>query len=103
MIDSIDLFRWATVPETLLADASSQGYDVSGAKTPYHGYYYRMIYNPGGFALVAYPAQYRVSGVMTFAVTQDGVVHQKDLGPQTGDIIPKIGQYQIDDTWKVAE
>lgn len=87
----------------MLADASSQGYDVSGAKTPYHGYYYRMLPNPGGFAFIAYPATYRVSGVMTFVITQDGVVHEKDLGPQTGEIVPKIGQYKIDDTWKVVE
>jgi len=87
----------------MLADASSQGYDVTGVKTPYHGYYYRMILKPGGFGFVAYPAQYRVSGVMTFAVTEDGVVYQKDLGPQTSEIISHIGQYKIDDTWKVAE
>jgi hypothetical protein len=87
----------------MLARASSQGYDTSGKPTPYHGYYYRMLNNPGGFAFVAYPAQYRAGGVMTFVVTQDGVVLEKDIGPQTGEIISRIGKYQIDDTWKQAE
>jgi hypothetical protein len=62
-----------------------------------------MLNNPGGFAFVAYPAQYRAGGVMTFVVTQDGVVLEKDIGPQTGEIISRIGKYQIDDTWKQAE
>lgn len=87
----------------MLAQASSEGYDVSGKETPYHGYYYRMLRNPGGFAFIAYPAQYRSSGVMTFVVTQDGVILEKDLGPQTGDIVKRIGQYQIDDTWKQVD
>jgi hypothetical protein len=87
----------------MLAKASQEGYDTSGKQTPYHGYYYRMLKNPGGFALIAYPAQYRSSGVMTFVVTQDGVILEKDLGPQAGEIIPHIGQYQVDNTWKPAE
>jgi hypothetical protein len=87
----------------MLAQASSEGYDTSGKQTPYHGYYYRMLNNPGGFAFVAYPAQFRTSGVMTFVVTQDGVVLEKDLGPQTGEILGHIGKYQIDNTWKPAE
>jgi Protein of unknown function (DUF2950). len=86
----------------MLAQASKEGYDTSGKQTPYHGYYYRMLRNPGGFAFIAYPAEYRSSGVMTFVVTQDGVVLEKDLGPQTGEIVPRIGTYQIDDTWKKA-
>jgi hypothetical protein len=87
----------------MLAHASSEGYDTSGKETPYHGYYYRMLRNPGGFAFIAYPAQYRASGVMTFVVTQDGVILEKDLGSQTSDIVKRIGQYQIDDTWKQAD
>jgi len=87
----------------MLAQASSEGYDTSGKETPYHGYYYRMLRNPGGFAFIAYPAQYRSSGVMTFVVTQDGVILEKDLGSQTGDIVRRIGQYQVDDTWKHAD
>ena len=87
----------------MLAQASKEGYDTSGRQTPYHGYYYRMLRNPGGFAFIAYPAEYRSSGVMTFVVTQDGVVLEKDLGPQTTEIVPRIGTYQVDDTWKKAE
>lgn len=87
----------------MLADASAQGYDVSGKRTPYHGYYYRMLKNPGGFAFLAYPAEYRSSGVMTFVVTQDGIIHEKDLGEKSSEIAQQIGQYQIDNTWKVTQ
>ena len=87
----------------MLAQASKEGYDTSSKLTPYHGYYYRMLRNPGGFAFIAYPDEYRSSGVMTFVVTQDGIVLEKDLGPQTGEIVPRIGTYQIDDTWQKAE
>ena len=86
----------------MLADASAQGYDVSGKHTPYHGYYYRMLKNPGGFALLAYPAEYRSSGVMTFVVTQTGAIHEKDLGEKTSDLAQQIDQYRIDGTWKVV-
>lgn len=86
----------------LLAQASKEGYNTTGGRTPYHGYYYRMLNNPGGFAFIAYPAEYRVSGVMTFVVTQDGLVHQKDLGPNVDEIVSHIGQYKIDDTWREA-
>jgi hypothetical protein len=87
----------------MLADASAQGYDVSGKHTPYHGYYYRMLKNPGGFAFLAYPAEYRSSGVMTFVVTQDGIIHEKNLGEKSAEIAQQIGQYQIDNTWKVVQ
>jgi hypothetical protein len=59
----------------------------------------RMI---GGFALVAYPAQYAVSGVMTFIVNQDGVVYQKDLGPNTPSIARAMKQFNPDSTWRKA-
>jgi hypothetical protein len=87
----------------MLAQASREGYDTYGNKTPHHGYYYRILKNPGGFAFPAYPAQYRSSGVMTFVVTQEGVIREKDLGPQTSEIVGRIGQYQIDNTWKQVE
>jgi len=86
----------------LLADASSQGY-TAGKGAPYHGYYYKMIQNPGGYALLAYPAEYRNSGVMTFVVTQSGVVYQKDLGKDTGDIAKRINRYQMDGTWTAVQ
>jgi hypothetical protein len=54
----------------------------------------------GGFALVAYPASYRDSGVMTFIVNQDGPVYQKDLGPNTDQIASAIVAYDPDATWQ---
>jgi len=86
----------------LLAEASSQGY-TAGKGAPYHGYLYKMIENPGGFALLAYPAEYRNSGVMTFVVTQSGVVYQKDLGKDTGAIAQRINRYQMDGTWTAVQ
>jgi len=86
----------------LLADASSQGY-TAGKGAPYHGYYYKLIENPGGFALLAYPAEYRNSGVMTFVVTQSGVVFQKDLGKDTSAIARRINVYQMDGTWTAVQ
>ncbi len=85
----------------LLADASSEGYST-GKGAPYHGYIYKMITNSGGFALLAYPAEYRNSGVMTFVVTQSGVVYQKDLGKDTDAIAQHINVYQMDGTWPTA-
>ena len=52
-----------------------------------------------GFAFVAYPASYRNSGVMTFIVNQDGIVYQKDLGPETQPIASAMTEYNPDDTW----
>jgi len=86
----------------LLAEASSEGYSA-GKGAPYHGYNYKLIENPGGFALLAYPAEYRNSGVMTFVVTQSGVVYQKDLGKDTVAIAQRINQYQMDGTWTAVQ
>ena len=57
----------------------------------------RMI---GGFALVAFPAQYGVSGVMTFMVNHDGIVYQKDLGPNTATIARAMKHFNPDASWK---
>jgi hypothetical protein len=57
----------------------------------------------GGFALVAYPAAYGVSGIMTFIVSHDGVVHQKDLGPKTAQLANAMMTYNPDRTWSEAE
>jgi hypothetical protein len=86
----------------LLAKASSEGYKAKGGKpTPYHGYYYRPLPRQGkhapsgaldyvaggraigGFAVLAYPARYGNSGIMSFIVNQDGKIYQADLGPGT--------------------
>jgi Protein of unknown function (DUF2950) len=101
----------------LLAQASAEGYGGSQKGSPYHGYYYHMLEGQGanakggaksyvvdgnmngGFALVAWPAEYRVTGVQTFIVSYDGIVYQKDLGPDTAKIAPTIERYNPDKTW----
>jgi hypothetical protein len=88
---------------------------------PFHGYYYRILKGQGthapggvkkyltngkmtgGFAFEAYPAEYRDSGVMTFIVSQDGIVYQKDLGPKTVSRARTLSLYDPDATWKVFE
>lgn len=87
----------------LLAQANAEGYDVSGKRTPYHGYYYRMLKEPGGFGFLAYPAEYLSSGVMTFIVDQSGVIYQKDLGDKTSEIAQQVTDYQRDKTWKAVK
>ncbi|MDE2181016.1 MAG: DUF2950 domain-containing protein [candidate division NC10 bacterium] len=105
----------------LAANARAEGYtsETSGGKpTPYHGYLYRILtaqgldapggaYNYvvkgrmiGGFALVAYPVQYGISGIMTFIVNQQGIVYEKDLGPDTESIARAMLTYNPDQTWK---
>ena len=54
----------------------------------------------GGFAVLAYPAEYRNSGIMTFIVGKDGVVYQKDLGEKTADVAPAMTEYNPGDGWK---
>ncbi|MGC2078533.1 MAG: DUF2950 family protein, partial [Xanthobacteraceae bacterium] len=54
----------------------------------------------GGFALVAYPAEYRNSGVMTFIVNYAGTVYEKDLGPDTAEIAERMTSFNPDSTWK---
>lgn len=107
-----------------IAQAASEGYAPKkpGAKhLPYHGYIYKILKRQGknapggayeyvirgrmigGFALVAYPADYGASGVMTFIVNHDGVVYQKDLGKKTGHIAGAMTQYNPDKTWMKIE
>ena len=83
----------------LLAQAGSEGYDTSGVRVPYHGYYYRMLANGTGFGFVAYPADYHESGIMTFQVSETGVVYQKDLGDATSALVQAMTVYQVDSTW----
>jgi len=102
-----------------MANASSEGY-TPGAKAPYHGYRYKILTRQGtgaaggaydyvvrgkmigGFGLVAYPAEYGNSGVMTFIVNQDGTVFQKDLGPRTAALAQQMDSFDPDRTWTVA-
>jgi hypothetical protein len=98
-----------------IARAIDRGY--SPKDEPYHGYYFRVLKGQGpdaplgeldyvengamigGFALIAIPAEYRVTGVMTFIVSNDGVVYQKDLGPNTAQVAKKIDRFNPDKTW----
>lgn len=102
----------------LVAEAHAEGYGGRGKHAPYHGYYYKILTKQGrhapggahdylahghmigGFALVAYPAQYGASGVMTFIVNQDGVVHEKNLGPRTATIARQMTSYDPDPSWR---
>ncbi|MCI0350551.1 MAG: DUF2950 domain-containing protein [Acidobacteriales bacterium] len=83
----------------LLAQAHAEGYDTSGKRTPYHGYYYRMLKSPGGFGFLAYPAEYRSSGVVTFIVNQTGAIYQKDLGENSAETAQQMTEYKRDNTW----
>jgi hypothetical protein len=106
----------------LVAEANKQGYTKKGDKhSPFHGYFYRILKAQGknapggaydyiiqgkmigGFALVAYPAQYASSGIMTFIVNHDGVVYQKDLGRQTGKTAQAMKRFNPDSTWKKVD
>jgi hypothetical protein len=101
--------------------AAAEGYRRAGGKPfPFHGYYYKILKGQGksapggaynyvinghmvaGFALMAYPAQYGVSGIMTFIVNQNGVVYEKDLGPKTEAIAKATTLYNPDRTWRRA-
>ena len=57
----------------------------------------------GGFALVAAPAEYRVTGVKTFIVSHDGIVYEKDLGPETLEAFKEMERFDPDKSWKVVE
>jgi Protein of unknown function (DUF2950) len=71
---------------------------------PFHGYNFRILSKSGGgFAAIAYPAQYRSSGVMTFIVNQDDVVYEKDLGRNTEAVAGATRTYQPGPTWTPAE
>jgi len=102
-----------------VANALAQGYTEKGK--PYHGYYFKVLTKQGsaapggeidfvvggamigGFGLAAAPAEYRVTGVKTFVVGPDGVVYEKDLGPDTLKTFQAMDTYNPDKTWKVTE
>ena len=71
----------------------------SGSGAPFKGYYYRMVARPNGFAILAYPARYRDSGMMTFLVTEDGTVYQKDLGEKTAELAAALANASPADGW----
>ncbi|MCJ7809400.1 MAG: DUF2950 domain-containing protein [Desulfobulbaceae bacterium] len=108
----------------LVANARAEGYvskESQNNPEPYHGYYYRILAAQGenapggaydyivkgkmigGFAILAYPAEYDNSGVMTFIVNHDGVVFQKDLGTRTEELGKAMTLYDPDDTWTAVK
>ncbi|MGD0543533.1 MAG: DUF2950 domain-containing protein [Candidatus Acidiferrales bacterium] len=106
---------WAGPVSETVAKAIEQGYTTSGQ--PFHGYYFKVLKGQGpaapngeldyvingvmigGFALVAWPAEYKVTGVQTFIVSYSGIVYQKDLGPDTAKIAAAMERYNPDKTW----
>jgi hypothetical protein len=112
------------IPESplapLMAQAIEEGYPgerVSGKRVPYHGYFFNILtaqgtsapegarnyikdgLMTGGFALIAWPAIYGTSGIMSFIVSQDGIVFQRDLGPYTAGIAAAMKSYNPDLSW----
>lgn len=101
----------------LFAKAAAEGYVRGKNPIPYHGYYFKILTAQGsgahggafdyivknrmigGFALVAYPAQYGTSGIMTFIVNHDGVVYQKNLGKNTANIAKTMKTFNPDASW----
>jgi hypothetical protein len=103
----------------LVARAVEEGYTGSkdAGASPYHGYFFRILNAQGenapggalsyladgrmtrGFAFLAYPAEYGKSGIMTFIANQRGVVYEKDLGGETGELAEAITRYDPDKTW----
>ena len=75
-----------------------------GNRVPFHGYYFRALPAPGKQAsFVAYPAEYRSSGVMTFIVEHDGVVYERDLGPDTAKVAGSMTDKKPDSTWHTLQ
>lgn len=107
----------------LIADAVAEGYrsGTAGTPRPYHGYYYRLLSGQGphatggardfiingrmigGFAVVAFPAEYGESGIMTFIVSHEGQVLQKDFGDDTEKVAKAMTIFDPDPTWKKLE
>jgi hypothetical protein len=93
-----------------LAHAGVTGPSSNGLE-PYHGYYYRILLAPSGagngssgsFAVLAFPAEYRSSGIMTFIIEEDGNAHEKDLGPNTAELAKQMPSSVPDSTWSKVE
>ena len=107
---------WEGPPGEAAARVIAEGY--TERYTPYHGYYFKVLTGQGsaapmgemdfvvddvmigGFALAAAPSDYEVTGVMTFIVSHNGIVYQKDLGPETLELFRSMERYNPDDTWR---
>ena len=101
-VESADGGPTDSSPASLVAKAA--GGAGRGDPVLLHGYYFRLIKGkmPGGFAFVAYPAEYRSSGVMTFVVTKNGIVYEKDLGANTPALATTMAVFHKDATWRPA-
>jgi len=105
----------------LVAEATGEGYGGEHDKPqPFHGYFFHTLKAQGasakgaaknyivdgkmtgGFAFVAWPAEYRNSGVMTFLIDKDGIVYEKNLGPNTANIVKAMTAYNPDKTWRAV-
>jgi hypothetical protein len=104
----------------LVANAANDGYRVGGERAPFHGYYYKILTRQGpdakggeldyvvggnmigGFALVAYPAVYGSSGIMTFVVNHNGVIYQKDLGARTDRVAERMTSFDPGRGWETV-
>lgn len=87
-----------------LVNAVLPGVRDSREPVPFHGYFFRILANPGGgFGAIAYPAVYRSSGVMTFVIDGSDIVREKDLGPNTAKVAGKITTYRVDSSWASSE
>jgi hypothetical protein len=117
-----DGLYWEGTPGSLVAKAFAQATIVSAMNSkkpaPYHGYYFRLLKSQGadvpsgafdyvvdgnmigGFALVAWPAEYAVSGIQTFIVSHEGIVYQKDLGLSTATLGIQMNQFNPDKSWR---
>ncbi len=123
-----DGLYWETAPGEplspmgpLVAHATAEGYKNPEQMSPYHGYFFRILTAQGehakggaysyivkddmigGFAVVAWPALYRSSGVKTFIVNHEGVVYEKDLGTETSKIASAMTLFDPDESWKKVE
>jgi hypothetical protein len=127
---NMDGLYWSATPDQgqsplghFFAAAATQGYEQTAGHPhePYHGYHFRVLKKQGsaapggtydyvingnmiaGFALVAFPADYESSGIMTFIVNQNGKVYQKDLGPNTTELARQMAEYNPEDSWTLVK
>jgi len=108
-------------PHLAYAGGDTQPADSNSGAQPFYGYYFQILTKQGehaaggaknyivdgkmtrGFAFLAYPVEYETSGVMTFIVDQDGIIYQKDLGPNTANLAKTLSVYDPDETWEKVE
>jgi hypothetical protein len=108
-------------PHLAYAGGDTYSADSNSEAKPFYGYYFQILTKQGehaaggaqnyivdgkmtrGFAFLAYPVEYAISGVMSFIIDQEGIVYQKDLGPNTSNLAKTLGVYDPDRTWERVE